>query len=257
MSLLVCLVPLLAWADSLSSPPRLGEYASPDQRFRLQVISYENSASPEQSSTPGGGTLEVTSRREPIHLRTMKTFGSTPSDEVSDEPPPPRWEITTTREKNARRQLVAMKLEARIIPAGGSELRLSDTQAGQNAPPLWRLHLDYTPNWALVSPSGRYVATFDHWNRKGNTPDVVVLYGPEGKRVCRLALEDFLSWFERVRLPQSSSSTHWAGTTGTPGHRFDEEEGVLILQVVASNRPPFYAQQYFEKRISLATGEVL
>lgn len=76
---------------------------------------------------------------------------------------------------------------------------------------LWRRDLvnDVSPVSAVVSPDGRFIATFDNWHSTGYGPHTVVLYAVDGHLVRSLNLYDFLLREEISTLSMSVSSIHW------------------------------------------------
>lgn len=130
--------------------------------------------------------------------------------------------------------------------------------------PLWSRQLvnEVAPVSALVSDSGKYVVTFDNWHTVGYGPDVVVIYGPEGKLIKQLGLEDFLSRDDMLRLRRSVSSIWWAGYE--PQHYVDESREVLVLRVELRVRSsnqidlgPESKTEIREIQIALGTGEIV
>ena len=111
---------------------------------------------------------------------------------------------------------------------------------------------DVSPVSVLVSNSGAYVVTFDNWHHVGRGSNVVVIYGPKGKLVREMGLEDFLPREKVNALPISVSSTWWGH-----GHYLDEKMQCLVLRVAKdkdwtiSNKPA----QFDEVRLSLETGK--
>lgn len=110
-----------------------------------------------------------------------------------------------------------------------------------------------SPTSALVSKSGDYVVTFDNWHAKGYGKDAVVIYGPGGKLVRELALNDIMSEAEVEALPRSVSSIWWGQE-----HHFDADEKVLVLRIVSNGKMPYEKGAEFRKiRIKLDTGTVM
>jgi hypothetical protein len=100
----------------------------------------------------------------------------------------------------------------------------------------------------------KYVVTLDDWHSVGRGPNVVVIYGPQGKLVRRLALDDFLKGDDIARLPISVSSTWWR-----TAYSLDEKHECVVLRVAqgkdganAGKTPRFQ-----EVRLRLATGELV
>lgn len=132
-------------------------------------------------------------------------------------------------------------------PGAPTEARgLLERRAGAGWETVWARPLvnDVSPVRALVSPSGDYVVTFDNWHSTGYGDDVVVIYGPGGTLVRKMALTDFLPQDYVAALPRSVSSMQWAGR-----HRIDG--GVLLLAVAL----PDDDDRFVEVRVDLATGQ--
>jgi hypothetical protein len=109
------------------------------------------------------------------------------------------------------------------------------------------------PVSVLVSDSGKYVVTFDDWHAVGRGRNVVVIYGPKGKLVRKLALEDFLSPRQIGRLPISVSSTWWGS-----GCLDDKQEHVVLhIAADAQEKPAGKTARPLELRVRLATGAVV
>ena len=108
------------------------------------------------------------------------------------------------------------------------------------------------PVSVLVSDGGEYVVTLDNWHSVGRGSNVVVIYGPKGKLVRELGLEDFLSREQVAALPVSVSSTWWG-----QGHYLDEKKKCVVLRVakdsdwMTSGKPA----RFEEVRLSLETGK--
>jgi hypothetical protein len=111
-----------------------------------------------------------------------------------------------------------------------------------------RLSNDVAPIAALVSDGGEYVATFDNWHMVGYGDDVVVIYGPGGKLVKKLALSDIVP--TTSNLPRSVSSIFWGGK-----HYIDERSLQLVLKVLSKWSPDNEEGEYKEVRVDLRTGE--
>jgi len=112
---------------------------------------------------------------------------------------------------------------------------------------------DIAPVSALVTSNGNYVVTFDEWHSVGYGPNVVVIYGSDGKVIRRLSLADFLSKGHIASLPHSVSSIFWGA-----GHYIDEAQEKIILRVFESgtmfSEP---SPEIREIQIVLATGEIV
>jgi hypothetical protein len=113
-----------------------------------------------------------------------------------------------------------------------------------------RLSNDVAPVSALVSDGGEYVATFDNWHSVGFGDDVVVIYGPGGKLVKKLALTDLVK--TTSNLPRSVSSIYWGGK-----HYIDERSRQLVLKVLSRWSPHEEEGVYKDVRVDLRTGELV
>ncbi|HEX8189167.1 MAG TPA: hypothetical protein VF586_12500 [Pyrinomonadaceae bacterium] len=111
-----------------------------------------------------------------------------------------------------------------------------------------RLSNDVAPVSALVSDGGGYVATFDNWHSVGFGDDVVVIYGPGGRLVRKLALTDIAP--TTSIFPRSVSSIFWGGK-----HYIDERSLQLVLKVLSEWSPHDEEGKYREVRVDLKTGE--
>lgn len=119
---------------------------------------------------------------------------------------------------------------------------------------LWERKLvnEVSPVSALVSADGRYVVTFDNWHSVGYGSDVVVIYGPSGRLIRKLSLEDLVGPQRAADFPRSVSSIWWSGE-----HRFASDE-VLTLSVVAKGSDPHGDDSKFESvQVELEDGMVL
>lgn len=111
---------------------------------------------------------------------------------------------------------------------------------------------DVSPVSAVVSNSGRYVATFDNWHSMGGGNDAVVIYGPNASVVRALSLRDILPDYYVEALPRSVSSIWWSGE-----HHVAEPRDTLILRVVVpSEHDNVNSKRYVDLPLLLATGEV-
>ena len=70
---------------------------------------------------------------------------------------------------------------------------------------------DVAPVSAIVRDDGEYAVTFDDWSHTGYGPNVLVIYGPDGKLVRALALSDLVPADYIKALPHSVSSIQWRG----------------------------------------------
>jgi hypothetical protein len=113
-----------------------------------------------------------------------------------------------------------------------------------------RLSNDVAPVSALVSDGGEYVATFDNWRFVGYGDDVVVIYGPGGNLVRKLALSDIVH--KTSHLPRSATSVYWGGK-----HYIDEKSLQVVLRVLSGWSPHDEEGIYKDVRIDLRTGELV
>ncbi|UUX98135.1 hypothetical protein [Sphingomonas sp. J315] len=109
---------------------------------------------------------------------------------------------------------------------------------------------EVAPTHALVADDGRHVVTFDNWHSVGFGPDVVVIYGADGRRIRSLGLTDLLPPAYIRALPHSVSSIWWGGT-----HRLSPDGARAILAIVVPEQEPFAgAKEHVEIEIDLASG---
>lgn len=114
-------------------------------------------------------------------------------------------------------------------------------------------------NWvspfnAMVSPSGRYVVTFDDWHSVGYG-SVVVIYGRQGELIQELSLRDIVGVEWASLLPKSISSIWWSGQ-----HQFESDDVLLLSVVAKKSRDPkaqSNQQKYETIRVRLEDGRVL
>lgn len=167
----------------------------------------------------------------------------------------------TPRPSTAYSASKALKLEvtpAVEIPGGSSGTRLELVEVGSRKVRYSVTLTVYDPD-ALVAESG-HVALFT-WAGSEADADAVVLVGPDGREVRRLAPKDFMTTAELRRGGRSSSHFNWAAVdyaTGKAPHRFDEKEGQLVLGIAARmQRPTETPAPPIERRIDLATGQLV
>lgn len=113
-----------------------------------------------------------------------------------------------------------------------------------------RLSNYVAPVSALVSDGGDYFVTFDNWHSVGFGDNVVVVYGPGGRLVKKLALSDIVE--TTSNLPRSVSSIFWGGR-----HYIDEGSLQLVLKVLSRWSPHEEEGVYRDVRVDLRTGEVV
>lgn len=83
------------------------------------------------------------------------------------------------------------------------------------------------PVQAIVRGDARYAATFDDWHGTGYGPNAIVVYGPGGRIVRRLALADILPDYYVDALPHSVSSIEWRQKP-----RFSDDGTAIMLPIV-------------------------
>ena len=223
----------LALAESISVEPSRQEFKSPNGRNRLQILPLGESLAGGkqlrfQKREIGGGTQYLSGR---VTTRvTVLTDPGGAARTVSIETGPP--ESTMSR-----------------------VLRLFDSTGEA---PVWEALIDYVPDDAVVSDSGRFVALFDEWNKVGRSPHVVVLYGPGGHLLRSYRLEDLLSTTApslSFRLMGRAWHGQWAGRAG---HAFDAAEKHLVISLALEELPPMFEHPPSrQKRIELGTGMVV
>ncbi|WP_447727321.1 hypothetical protein [Sphingomonas koreensis] len=110
---------------------------------------------------------------------------------------------------------------------------------------------EVAPVRALVANGGQYVVTFDNWHSVGFGPDVVVLYGADGRHVRSFALTDLLPGSYIRGLPRSVSSLWWGGE-----HRLSPDGRQLILSIVVpAEDSPGDARETVDIAIDLASAK--
>lgn len=114
---------------------------------------------------------------------------------------------------------------------GGSGQRWEATLSNPIAPAL-----------AIVSNTGRHVATFDNWASVGYGGDVVVIIGEEGRTLYSYSLEEILDSAAIARTVTQTEGSRW-WRAGDPA--FDASEENLVLPTTAG-----------EMIISLADGKI-
>ncbi|WP_343521100.1 hypothetical protein [Sphingomonas sp.] len=118
---------------------------------------------------------------------------------------------------------------------------------------IWEAPLvnEVAPVSALVANGGQYVVTFDNWHAVGYGPDVVVIYGADGRHVRSFALVDLLPGSYVRGLPRTVSSLWWGGE-----HRLSSDGRQLILSIVVpSDDAPPDAREMVEIAIDLASAK--
>ncbi|MGQ0659336.1 hypothetical protein [Sphingosinicella sp.] len=110
---------------------------------------------------------------------------------------------------------------------------------------------EVAPVDALVADSGRYFVAFDDWGDTGNGPNVVVIYGDDGRVIRALSLTDLVPRDYIEALMRSSFSIWWTGG----GHRISEDgERLLVSMGIPSAEQILSPTDHFALAVSLATG---
>ena len=86
---------------------------------------------------------------------------------------------------------------------------------------------DVAPVGVVVTQGGRGFATLDNWHSVGYGPNVIAIYGGDGKLVRRLALTDLFPKWYIAALPHSVSSIQWRGEP-----RMSDDGRSLIVPVI-------------------------
>jgi len=104
--------------------------------------------------------------------------------------------------------------------------RLLRKLAGGKEEVVWTADLDnnVSPVSVLVADSGRVVVCFDNWHEVGYGPNVMAVYGEDGKLRFRHSLEELMAADQINKLSPSTSSRHWRR-----GRWLDEEADQVIL----------------------------
>lgn len=91
---------------------------------------------------------------------------------------------------------------------------------------IWTADLDnnVSPVDALVADSGRVVVGFDNWHEVGYGPNVMSVYGEDGKLRFRHSLEELMAAEQLKKLSPSTSSRPWRR-----GRWLDEEADQVVL----------------------------
>ena len=140
--------------------------------------------------------------------------------------------------------------------ARGTLLELTEAASGTYR---YSVTTDLGDPSAMVGESG-HVALFS-WARSPDDKTAVVLLGPDGKEIARLAPRDFMTRAEIRVGGFSVSHFNWAAQndeTGEVGHRFDDAKKQLVLSVARrATRPTEDPGPPLERRIDLATGKLV
>ncbi len=112
---------------------------------------------------------------------------------------------------------------------------------------------EVAPVRALISPSGKYVVTFDDWHAVGTSKNTVVVYAADGHLIKVLALRDMVPDFYVEALPRSVSSIDWS-----EGADFSTDGEELIIQLNVPNEEAISSvRAYVDLRIRLGDGTVV
>lgn len=114
-----------------------------------------------------------------------------------------------------------------------------------------RIANEVAPVQAIVRDDGSYTVTFDDWHSVGYGPNVVVIYGPGGRRIRALALSDVVPPDYIKALPHSVSSIHWRGKP-----RFSPDGHRVIIPVTIPSEDSKSDSKKIDIAIDLADGRV-
>jgi len=129
-------------------------------------------------------------------------------------------------------------------------LERSDGKGGWTR--IWEAPLvnEVAPVRAVVANGGHHIVTFDNWHSVGFGPDVVVIYGTDGKHVRSFSVADLLPGSYIRGLPRSVSSLWWCAEP-----RLSPDGGQVILPIVVpSEDSPGDATETVDIAIDLATA---
>jgi hypothetical protein len=203
---------------------------------------------------PAATTYESTNKDYRFTTTPGQRFGATPEELASLSESLRR----VGRAADARKLKEAANAAKDIPPCKG---RLERKVKEGKYEAVWQRDLsnDVAPVDVLVSDNGKYVVTLDNWHKVGRGPNVVVIYGPQGKLVRQLALEDFLAREQVSKLRVSVSSTWWGS-----GHYLDEKQECVVLRIdldkIDLERNGMIAGKTSciqEVRLQLASGEIV
>ena len=238
--------PLLVWAllplavaraDSPGPTPKHQEFRSANGAFLLEIDELD-------TDSPNGASVRRQRQATPEGADETTVYVEREARTVA--------RVSTDRDGLARKVVVETTAFTGYSPRS---MRL--TRVGQKAP-LWQADLGWVPAGALVSNSGRYVATFDEHGAVGRTRHVVALFGPDGSLIRSYSLSDLLSEEEQRRVTHSVSNVWWAGIFTSVGHHFDANEDHLVLAIALdAGRPDSPQPPATARRIDLQTGKVL
>jgi hypothetical protein len=87
------------------------------------------------------------------------------------------------------------------------------------------------PNDVIISPTGRYIVTFDNWDWLGWGKQVIVIY-EDGNLIHNLNLTDILTEKELFKIPSNLTGRKWS----TRNHSFNKDETLLLLNTVRGQK---------------------
>jgi hypothetical protein len=136
---------------------------------------------------------------------------------------------------------------------GTAHGRLERRRANGRWSLVWTAPLrnEVAPAGALVDNSGTYAVTFDNWGGVGVGDNVVVIYGPGGRLVRSLRLDEILPLDYIMTLPHTFSSLWWGGFSNE--HYIAAGGDRLVLKVAMPGESPF-ADGFVDVNVDLATG---
>lgn len=107
------------------------------------------------------------------------------------------------------------------------------------------------PVEAIVRGDARYAATFDDWHGMGYGPNVIVLYGPDGKIVRRMTLSDILPAFYVESMSHSVSSIDWRDAP-----RFSGDGTHILLPIAIPREDNGARSETVDMAVAVADGAV-
>jgi hypothetical protein len=198
---------------------------------------------------PGPATYESTSKSYRFATTPGQRFGMDPAQLAALAESARRAGLA---EQAKKLEEIARAAKGRTACKGRLERKLKDGKYEQ----VWERHLTngIAPVDVLVSDSGKYVVTLDDWHSVGRGPNVVVIYGPQGKLVRRLALSDFLKGDDIAGVRMTVSSTWWRSASS-----LDEKHECVVLRLAQGKDGANAAKtpRFREVRLRLATGELV
>lgn len=193
----------------------------------------------------------------------------TPAPSCADSWMPPTTKTYTSCAAEARVTITPRGLESqidyfddnigKIAPSGqkkgGARVAIARLEqlVGSRWQVVWEHQIanDVAPVWALVRDDGGYAVTFDDWYGTGYGPNVVVIYGSDGRLIRSLTLSDIVPADYIKALPHSVSSIQWRGD---PRFSADGERIVIPVTIPSEDWASDFAVVDFD--INLASGAI-